>query len=198
MKISRTLPKVDLDKCNGCRTCVKVCPTLAMQIKDKKASVDPQWCRSCNTCAERCPEHAIVMIDREKPVTAFVDWREYDWDAIDSLCRKAQLHPDWIICYCTATRAKEAAAAILAGASDPAAVSRLTGIRTGCSIECIQPVLRLLVAAGHEIEKAPGWQWYGVTATVWDIPAPVREKYGDRGYHFDDDEVLMDKVIKAP
>lgn len=197
MKTAWTYPVVDESKCIGCGDCTQVCPTLAIELNDVP-EFDINKCRSCNTCAERCPSYAIIMTERDKPVTAHVDYRAYDQQQVDALCRKAKLHPDWIICYCTGTRAKEVVAAVLAGAKDAADVSIMTGARTGCSVECIQPILRILQAGGRVIDRAPGWQWYGVTITAWEIPVQVRQKHSGRGFHFDKDEELLTKVVKAP
>jgi hypothetical protein len=68
-------------------------------------------------------------------------------------------------------------------------------------VECSQPLLRLLEAAG--IPYAPalggkGWQIYGRVPTVWDIPRSVKEKYANRGFHFEEDIALMEDVINSP
>ena len=80
------------------------------------------------------------------------------------------------------------AAAILDGADTPEEISSRTGIRTGCTIECIQPILRLLEAAGIQPKPNPdGWQWYGETVTAWTMPEKVKQKYASRGFYFDED-----------
>jgi hypothetical protein len=89
------------------------------------------------------------------------------------------------------------AGAIIKGAKSPEDISRMTGIRMGCKVECIQPILRLLQAAGITPEKPSGWQWYGLTPTVFDIPEEIKQKYNSRGFYFDEDIKLFDKVVKA-
>lgn len=92
-------------------------------------------------------------------------------------------------------RAEEVAAAILDGADTPEEISSRTGIRTGCTIECIQPILRLLEAAGIQPKPNPdGWQWYGETVTAWTMPEKVKQKYASRGFYFDEDRKLLDQV----
>jgi bacterioferritin-associated ferredoxin len=56
---------------------------------------------------------------------------------------ESALQSEQVLCYCTGTRAEEVAAAILGGADTPEKISSQTGIRTGCTIECIQTILRL-------------------------------------------------------
>ncbi|MGB9662796.1 MAG: indolepyruvate ferredoxin oxidoreductase subunit alpha [Moorellaceae bacterium] len=199
MKVVNLLAVVDQEKCRACKTCERVCPVLAVAVVDRKAVVDADRCRGCAACEQRCPEYAITMVKREQPVVVGVDVGAVDYSRIQELCRKAKLHPEQIICYCTATRAEEAAAAILQGARSPEEVSFQTGARTGCKVECIQPILRLLEAAGIEpVPPKGGWQWYGRTPTVWEIPEEVKEKYASRGFYFEEDIKLLDRVVAAP
>ncbi|MEW6276237.1 MAG: 4Fe-4S binding protein [Bacillota bacterium] len=199
MKVVNLLAMVDPEKCRACKTCERVCPVLAIRVVDKIAVVDAERCRGCAACEQRCPEYAIVMEKRERPVVVGVDVAAVAYAQIEDLCRRARLHPEQIICYCTATRAEEAAAAILQGARSPEEVSLLTGIRTGCRVECIQPVLRLLEAAGVRPEPPRGgWQWYGRTPTVWEIPEKVKQKYASRGFYFEEDIQLLNRVVAAP
>ncbi len=199
MKLVTLKPVVDIDKCKGCKTCVKVCPVLAMSMEEKLAVVNVGLCRGCGDCEQRCPEYAITMVLREEPAMAKVEIEGIDYQEIVNLCRKARFHPEQVICYCTATRADEVAAAIMRGAKTPDEISFVTGIRTGCKVECIQPILRILEAAGIEPKPSPGgWQWYGRTITAWEIPEEVKKKYANRGFYFDEDIDLLNRVINAP
>ena len=56
---------VDRDKCNGCETCISVCPFDAIKIKDDgKASIN-EYCQMCMACLSACPEGAIIEIKEE-------------------------------------------------------------------------------------------------------------------------------------
>jgi len=52
---------VDLDKCNGCGTCVEACPSEALSLVDEKVSVDEDACVDCGVCVDECPEEALSM-----------------------------------------------------------------------------------------------------------------------------------------
>lgn len=60
------MPKVevDLDKCNGCGTCVEVCPVAVFELKgDKSVVVDEDACLVCMACEVQCPEAAIKVTE---------------------------------------------------------------------------------------------------------------------------------------
>jgi Pyruvate/2-oxoacid:ferredoxin oxidoreductase delta subunit/bacterioferritin-associated ferredoxin len=198
MKNVTLLAKVDNEACRGCKVCQKVCPVLAISVVDGKAVVDDAACRGCTNCESRCPFYAIKMVRREEPFKIGVDVAEFDAEKIAEICDKAHINPQQILCYCVGVRAEEVAAAILGGATTPEEISLKTGIRTGCTIECVEPLLRMVDAAGIELKPIEGgWQWYGKTVTAWDLPEAVKEKYNSRGFYFNEDKALLDRVAKV-
>ncbi len=205
MKIVMLEAVVDEKACRSCDTCEKVCPVYAISMvpggggkKGPVAKVDLELCQGCYTCEQRCPHGAITMQKRETPKTVGINIEQFNPEEISELCRRAHMNPEQILCYCTETRAEEVAAAILAGARSPVELSRMTGIRMGCSIECIQPQLRLLEAAGFTPEPAKGWQYYTGSVTVWGVPAEVAQRYGGKGFHFGEDALLLDEIAREP
>lgn len=153
-------------------------------------------CRGCSNCVDRCPSSAITLELCEPPFEVRVDTDDLSAKEIESLCLKAKLHPQQIVCYCTNTTAGEIAAAILKGARTPEAVSRMTGARTGCTVLCVQSIVKLLEASGERIEPKETHPCYGLTFTLWDVPPEIREKYKPGGYHFEEDEALIEKILK--
>jgi len=49
---------VNVPKCNGCRLCMKVCPTWAIDVKEK-AEIDHLSCIPCRLCESVCVKGAI-------------------------------------------------------------------------------------------------------------------------------------------
>ncbi len=49
---------LDADKCNGCTTCLKHCPTEAIRIRDHRAVINQERCIDCGECIRVCPNNA--------------------------------------------------------------------------------------------------------------------------------------------
>ena len=57
-------PVIDSAKCNGCGTCVQVCPVSVFKMKGKKAVVaKPDACIGCRDCEASCTTGAIKVAD---------------------------------------------------------------------------------------------------------------------------------------
>ena len=156
---------------------------------------DEKRCLGCSNCEQRCPHKAISMTRREDPFVVGVDMTTVAMEKVRALCQKARFHPEQIVCYCTETRAEEIAAAILKGAKNPAEIGAMTGAGSGCGVECNQPMLRLLEAAGVDPGKPKGTQWYGRTATAWEVPPEVAAKPSYKKFHFQEDRDLLNRVV---
>ena len=49
---------LDKNKCTGCTTCIRHCPTEAIRIKNGKAVINPDRCIDCGECIRHCPHKA--------------------------------------------------------------------------------------------------------------------------------------------
>ncbi len=61
------------DNCTGCTSCVRVCPTEAIRVRDRKAHIDPNRCVDCGNCVEACTFHAIIP--RSDPLDIIKNFR---------------------------------------------------------------------------------------------------------------------------
>ena len=69
---------VDASRCNGCTVCVKACPTAAIEIKDKLATIALESCTMCGACVNSCRFNAI-SIDIDKQPVEDLDKYEGVW-----------------------------------------------------------------------------------------------------------------------
>lgn len=46
------------ERCIGCTSCLKVCPTEAIRVRNGKAKIIPERCIDCGECIKICPNHA--------------------------------------------------------------------------------------------------------------------------------------------
>ena len=49
---------LDVEKCNGCTTCVRHCPTEAIRVRDGRAVINDGRCIDCGECIRTCPQKA--------------------------------------------------------------------------------------------------------------------------------------------
>ncbi|MBR7044939.1 MAG: 4Fe-4S binding protein [Lachnospiraceae bacterium] len=55
------IPRIDTKDCISCGKCARVCPVLAISMKDKKPVVDKSICLGCGVCARNCPKKTIIL-----------------------------------------------------------------------------------------------------------------------------------------
>ena len=58
MKTYKHSVYLDVDKCNGCTTCLRHCPTEAIRIRNNHAVINQDRCIDCGECIRVCPNKA--------------------------------------------------------------------------------------------------------------------------------------------
>ena len=65
--------QLNREKCQGCVSCVKLCPTEAIRVRNGKAEILADRCIDCGACASGCPYHAFtVKTDMLEGLSKFV------------------------------------------------------------------------------------------------------------------------------
>lgn len=54
--------RLEQEICQGCVSCVKVCPTEAIRVRNGKAEILADRCIDCGACAKKCPYHAFSVV----------------------------------------------------------------------------------------------------------------------------------------
>lgn len=54
--------RLDAQKCQGCVTCIRLCPTEAIRVRQGKAKIAESWCIDCGECIRNCPAHAKLAV----------------------------------------------------------------------------------------------------------------------------------------
>lgn len=70
---SNYLREIDGEKCIKCGSCVKKCPTKALEMigekkEDKKLIFTPELCLGCGVCVHKCPKDALFLIRRDEEI----------------------------------------------------------------------------------------------------------------------------------
>jgi len=65
---------LDIDKCTGCTTCIRHCPTEAIRIIDGHANINPDRCIDCGECIRVCPQKA-----KKAMCSKFEHYQYYKW-----------------------------------------------------------------------------------------------------------------------
>jgi NAD-dependent dihydropyrimidine dehydrogenase PreA subunit len=59
--------QIDERLCDGCGSCVDVCPVDAISLKDQRATVAAELCTECGACVSVCLQGAILLVDVVEP-----------------------------------------------------------------------------------------------------------------------------------
>ena len=61
MPLGPVKPILNVDKCDGCGSCISVCPTQAISLTSAKAVVNKVSCNGCGICIPYCPKGALDL-----------------------------------------------------------------------------------------------------------------------------------------
>jgi len=65
-QVAVKIPRVDRDKCNGCRVCVDFCNFNALAWIGEELKIFDEICHSCGGCIVLCPQDALI--EKEKVI----------------------------------------------------------------------------------------------------------------------------------
>lgn len=66
--------RIDKDKCNNCKTCIKSCPTLSISEYDISCGKPSVTCSKCGKCIDNCKQGAIHYHLKGTPVNKNLTW----------------------------------------------------------------------------------------------------------------------------
>lgn len=66
---------LDVEKCKGCTTCLRHCPTEAIRIRDRRAVINPDRCIDCGECIRVCPNQAKKAIYQKFDSISSYKWK---------------------------------------------------------------------------------------------------------------------------
>ncbi len=62
--VSKTIPKIDTERCDYCGKCAEFCAYNALAVVRSKVLIFPELCHSCGGCQLVCPKNAITWKQR--------------------------------------------------------------------------------------------------------------------------------------
>ena len=204
MFTTSAIVEINDEACVGCRRCVNVCPSGALEMDGKLAVLEDSKCVGCFKCVEACMPYDAISVRRDPaPRHLGVPPERWDRAGVRELCAKARFDPQQAICMCTGTTAAEVAAAIVDGVHDPEELTLATGVRAKCGMWCLAPTVRLLAAHGVEIDRSPkDHRIYGdgdgTEVAIWTIPGDVADRYPEYRLRENLDAVESGQSLNSP
>ena len=54
---------IDSERCDGCGSCLEICPSSAIVLRGEKAIIEESRCKGCEVCLDACPQGAILAVE---------------------------------------------------------------------------------------------------------------------------------------
>lgn len=54
---------IDSERCDGCGSCLEICPSSAIVLQGEKAIIEESRCKECEVCLDACPQGAILAVE---------------------------------------------------------------------------------------------------------------------------------------
>lgn len=144
-----------------------------------KASVEEEFCVDCNMCWEYCDSGAITMepLPEDKVISYPLPGPELTEKVIE-ICRKIHLAPTFDdLCVCTTTTTEEVINAIITGGARTLKdITRLCGIRGGCTAYCTNYLFMILEACGYPTTAPANDAYHEVKLTRFNFPTDLKLK----------------------
>lgn len=181
------------DNCTGCFRCERACPTSAITMtgprKAALAVVDNSRCIACMRCIDSCDDDAMLARRRDEPLVLGVSTDGVDRDAIRAICHAAGMEPSRTVCFCSASSAREVAAAILTGATTFEDLALQTGVQSGCLMYCSVPIRRLLEAHLGQADATSKVRRYQCDQALPEIPVELALTYPT--FHIEQEQEML-------
>jgi ferredoxin len=75
--------EVEVERCEGCGVCAKVCPFGALVVEGDRVRVDSDRCMGCGVCAANCPQGALALVLDPRKGEPLLVRQLAGWDATD-------------------------------------------------------------------------------------------------------------------
>jgi heterodisulfide reductase subunit A-like polyferredoxin len=74
---SNYFAEADVQKCDGCESCVTRCPLDALSVVDDRITIDLARCIGCGLCVPACAENALHLVNKNSETVLPMNEEEF-------------------------------------------------------------------------------------------------------------------------